>query len=318
MPLTLEQYATWLDGRSDLLWPAAPEVRKPKAKPHLRALADVRAVTFSVYGTLVGISQGKLVTVHPTAFIQENALEKTIQEFKMWHAMSRKPGKPSEYMGRTYQQLLDEAQMARASGSEKHPEIRCDDVWERIVKRLMKNDYTFDVGFYGSLNQFCERIAYFFHASLQGTGPQDAALPALRSLKKHGLTLGLIADGQCFTTLQLVRALRTQGKIESLGELFDDDLQALSYVVGARKPSERLFRAAVSKLGERGIEPQQVLHVASDVVNDVAPAKRLGMRTALYAGDSDSLVATQEQLAEKSCRPDVLITELAQIPQLLR
>ena len=83
--------------------------------------------------------------------------------------------------------------------------------------------------------------------------------------------------------------------------------------MGARKPSERLFRAMLTKLAQRGIAPNQVLHVGSHVLNDVAPAKRLGMHTALFAGDKSSLVASNEQLSEKVNRPDVLITELGQL-----
>ena len=43
MPLTLEQYASYLDTR-DLPWPAAPAVEPPKAKPHLKRLRGIRAV----------------------------------------------------------------------------------------------------------------------------------------------------------------------------------------------------------------------------------------------------------------------------------
>jgi FMN phosphatase YigB (HAD superfamily) len=177
----------------------------------------------------------------------------------------------------------------------------------------MKNEYTFDTEFYGSMNQFSEKISYFFHSSLQGTGPQAGALAALQSLKQKGLRLGLLADGQCFTALHLLRALRKLGKLPALSQLFDADLHAWSFEVGARRPSERLFRAMVTKLAQRNIAPNQVLHVGAHVLNDVAPAKRLGMHTALFAGDKSSLGASNEQLSEKVNRPDVLITELGQI-----
>ncbi len=102
MALTLEQYATYLDTRHDLPWPAAPEVDRPRAKPHLVRLPEVRAVLWNVYGTLLAIPTGDLVFEHPTPFIMNNALDKTIQEFKMWASMSRKPGQPSEYLGQIY------------------------------------------------------------------------------------------------------------------------------------------------------------------------------------------------------------------------
>ena len=82
MPLTLEQYATWLDTR-DLPWPAPPDVEAPKARPHLKRL-PVRAVTWNVYGTLLAISQGELLFEHPQlaeevllAFGEETAAERS-------------------------------------------------------------------------------------------------------------------------------------------------------------------------------------------------------------------------------------------------
>jgi hypothetical protein len=47
------------------------------------------------------------------------------------------------------------------------------------------------------------------------------------------------------------------------------------------------------------------------------PAKRLGVRTALFAGDKESLRASPEQLKDSASRPDVLLTELTQIAHVL-
>ena len=84
-----------------------------------------------------------------------------------------------------------------------------------------------------------------------------------------------------------------------------------------RKPSERLFRQALTALNEKGIAPAEVLHVGSRVMLDLVPARRLGMRTALFAGDRASLQATPEQLKDPAGRPDVLLTELAQIAEVV-
>ena len=98
MPLTLEQYASYLDTR-DVPWPAPPAVERPKARAHLAALPDTRVVSWNVYGTLLNISGGELYFEHPQKFIMDVALDKTVQEFKMWGAMTRKPGQPAEYLG---------------------------------------------------------------------------------------------------------------------------------------------------------------------------------------------------------------------------
>ena len=313
MPLTLEQYADYLDTRQDLAWPAPPAVERPKARPHLVRLGDVRAVTWSVYGTLLAVPGGELYFEHPQPFIMDLALDKTIQEFKMWPAMTRKPGQPAEYLRVIYGNVLSELRFHPAAG-ERYPEVSADKVWEAILKKLLQNEYVFDTGFYGSLNDYSRKVAYFFHASLQGSACYPGAAEALRYVRRALGVQGLLADGQCFTTVQLARGLRAQGAAEPLDELIPPALRVLSYELRARKPSERLFRELLGRLKTAyGVEPQQVLHIGSDVEKDVAPARKFGMRTGLFAGDKASLRATPEQLKQPALRPDVLLTELPQI-----
>lgn len=312
MALTLEQYAAYLDTRKDLNWPAPPQVEAPRAKPHLVRLREVRAVTWGVYGTLLAISGGELAFEHPTPLVMEMALDKTIQEFNMWASMTRKAGKPSDYLRQVYQDLLVNQRMTAARG-----EVVADRVWEAVVKKLLQKDYKFDARSFGSLNEYSAKIAYFFHASLQGTACYPAAAAALGALHSRGVVQGLLADGQGFTAVQLQRGLRQQDPAAELDAWVDPELRVLSYKVGARKPDESLFREAVDRLRERGIEPEQVLHVGSRVAADVVPAKRLGMKTALFAGDNASVQATPEQLRAPASRPDVLLTRLDQITEVV-
>jgi FMN phosphatase YigB (HAD superfamily) len=315
MALSLEQYADYLDTRG-LPWPAPPAVEKPKARPHLTRLPKVRAVLWNVYGTLLSISGGELLFEHPTQLLMDVALDKTVQEFKMWPSMTRRPGQPSEYLGQLYGQALAEAKGVTVGG-ERHPEPAAERVWESILKKLMQKDYKFDANFFGALNEYSRKVAYFFHASLQGTACYPGAAAALRAVKQAGLAQGLLADGQSFTPVQLARGLAAQDADAAPAELLDDDLCLLSAEVRARKPSERLFRKALDALAARGLDPEEVLHVGARVGLDLAPAKKLGLRTALFAGDKGSLQATPEQLKEPASRPDVLLTELDQIAEVI-
>jgi FMN phosphatase YigB (HAD superfamily) len=311
MPLTLEQYANYLDTR-DLPWPAPPSIERPKAKPHLVRLPDIRAVTWSVYGTLLTISGGELYFEHPVKFIMDVALEKTIQEFKMWGSMSRKPGQPADYLRQIYNNLLAE-QRTFAGGGEKYPEVLAERLWEAFIKKLLQKDYQFDAGFFGSLNEFSRKVAYFFHASLQGTACYPGAAATLLHVKERNIMQGMIADAQCFTLIQLQRGLAAQDASAKCDDLLQPDLRACSHELRARKPSERLFRHVLSALAQRNVLPAQVLHVGSRVSSDIVSARRLGMRTALFAGDKVSLQATPEQMREPASRPDVLLTELNQL-----
>jgi FMN phosphatase YigB (HAD superfamily) len=316
MPLTLEQYADHLDTRADLSWPAPPDVERPKAKPYLVRLPDVRAVTWSVYGTLLAISGGELYFEHPERFIMDVALDKTIHEFKMWKAMTRKPGEPAAYMRLMYKNVLDELNFLPSSG-ERNPEIPVEKIWECIVKKLQQNEYTFDASFFGPLDEYCKKIAYFFHRGLQGTACYPGACEALTHVHKLMGRQGLLANGQCFTEIELARGLRAQGATESLDVLIPANRRVLSHEVRARKPSERLYRTLLERFREQGVAASEVLHVGSSIAGDVVPARRLGMKVALFAGDKASLHATPDQLKQPATRPDVLLTSPEQIAEVV-
>ncbi len=261
MPMTLEQYADFLTTR-DLVWPASPTPQPVKAKPHLSALPDVRLVAWNVYGTLLSISTGNLVFQHPTKLIMEVALDKTVQEFKMWGSMSRKPGQPSEYMGQLYQRALDQLRMA-ASPGEKFPEIPSEKIWDDIVKKLQQKDYKFDAGFFGGIGDFVKKIALFFHASMQGTTLFPGGATALQHIHSCGVKQGLLGDAQCFTLAQLGRAMAAD-RAGTVDDIFDRSLRSLSCEVGGRKPSERLFKHFLSAAAKQGIEPSQVFILAPE------------------------------------------------------
>ncbi len=316
MPLTLDQYADYLDTRKDLSWPAPPAAETPRAKPHLAPMPEVRAVTWSAYGTLLNITGGELLFEHPQKFVMDVALDKTIQEFKMWPAMTRKPGHPADYLRRIYGNVLDEMQFV-PSKARKHPEVASDRIWEAILTKLLRNEYRFDAGFHGPLPDYSRKVAYFFHASLQGCTGYPGLARALQHVQRTLAVQGLLANGQCFTPVQLARAVRAQEAAEKLADLIPEDLRVLSYEVRARKPSERVFREMLSRLKGRGIDASQVLHVGASVTQDVAPAKKFGMKTALFAGDKATLQATPEQLKQPQTRPDLLLTELPQIAEVV-
>ena len=97
MPQSLSEFAEWLDGQ-DHSWPVPPPVQPVKATPFTKPLDGIAAVTWSVYGTLLRISDGCLHLDHPVQLRMQVAMEKTIKTFNMWQSMSRKAGAPWEYL----------------------------------------------------------------------------------------------------------------------------------------------------------------------------------------------------------------------------
>jgi hypothetical protein len=311
MALSLEQFAVDYLPTRNLPWPAAPKVEAVKARPHVEAL-PVKAVLWTVYGTLLAIPQGEVRFEHEHQFVTDAALAKTIQQFNMWQSMSRKPGAPEEYMRELYKKAYDTLRLT-GSGGEKYPEVKAELVWDDIVKKLQQKEYKYDVAQFGTMPEYLKKITYFYHSSIQGFGPQPNAAMALRMVSDSGRVNGLLGDGQCFTAAQIHKAMREEDLDFDVNLAIPINLRTLSHEVKAKKPSETIYKAAIASLAARRITPQETLHVGSSIARDIAPAKRHGFRTALYAGDKSSLAATGEQLKDPATKPDLLLTDLAQL-----
>ena len=317
MPQSLQEYADWLANRDDLTWPVAPELVIPKATPYLKPLKGISAVTFNIYGTLLHISDGSLLFDHHQQLRMQIALDKTIQEFNMWNSMSRKPGAPWEYMLSQYQKLLQDQQISGNVPKGEKPEINAFEIWKHLIVRLQKNEYTFDESFYGNLDDFSLKVAYFFHASLQGIEAMPNALETLCQINSLGKKVALFADVQPFTLVQVLRGLGSQGTLPPLSELFTQECFCVSYREGVRKPSASLYARLINRFEQLGISPEEILHVGSGIQNDLAAAKYFGMKTALFAGDSLSMQASKEEVRNPDIKPDRLITNLSQLTEIL-
>ena len=82
---------------------------------------------------------------------------------------------------------------------------------------------------------------------------------------------------------------QSNGKYDDYLELFDIDLTFYSYEYGFSKPNQLLFRRLYDALYEYHILPSQTVMVGNDLLIDIDPAKRAGMKTALFTGDSSML-----------------------------
>nr|HMP16408.1 HAD family hydrolase [Gemmatales bacterium] len=277
----------------------------------------VKAVTWNVYGTLLAVSGGHFTREHPQKFIMDLALEKTIHEFKMWKSMSRKPGNPAEYMQVMINNVVDQLNFQVDKG-ETHPEIPHERIWEGILKKLMQNEYIIESGKYGTLEECAQKIAYFFHRSLQGVTAQMGAADTIHWLYENRYWQGLLADGQVFTPVHLERCFREQNPQVNLNQCIPPMNRVFSHACKSRKPSERLYREMISKLRGFSIKPEETLHISNDLDNDLAPARKYGFLTCLYTGDSKSLIASPKLVEDKSTRPNVMITELPQVLDMLQ
>ena len=94
---------------------------------------------------------------------------------------------------------------------------------------------------------------------------------ALTALAKTGLIRGVITDG--LSVKQSEKLIRLK-----LYNLFTPGAIFISDDIGISKPNIKLYRRVCNELN---LSPSEVMYVGDDPVNDIDPAKALGMITVL-------------------------------------
>lgn len=313
MAKSLAEYLSALDERSNLIFPKAPRWKPIPATPSMKPLPQVKVVLWSVYGTLLRIDRGRLVHQHPQELRMQIALQKTIEEFKMWQSMSRKPGQPWEYMLQQYNGLVEDQRIVATQKKGDTPEIDSAVVWAKLIERLQRNEYSWDESFYGDLAGFAVKVAYFFHAMMQGTEPFEGCVETLARLAGSGIRQGLVDDAQQFTLAQLVHGLKRQGGEGNLTGYFSPDLSGLSYQLEIRKPSPSLYLNVAARCSASGFSPNEVLYLSNRLTDDLGMAKQVGFRTGLMVVDENCTELTIADLKNPEYRPDRLLTDVRQV-----
>lgn len=257
--------------------------------PQLNRLPGVRMVLFDVYGTLLISGSGDIGVAQPVD--SEGAFHAAVQAVGLTTKASLD--------GRLQERVLHYHAAARSSGVDV-PEVDIRRIWRELVADLLievpdeQQLGALAIEYEGRVNPVC---------AMPGFPEVLQALPSK-------LVTGVVSNAQFYTPL-IMEVLARQ-TLTQLG--FRPDRCAWSYQCGVAKPSPRLLQ---SVLTQTGVPPDQVVVVGNDLLKDVAPARALGCRTVLFAGDLRSLRANPVELRDPSARPDAIITELRQLPGLL-
>lgn len=129
--------------------------------------------------------------------------------------------------------------------------------------------------------------------------PFPDAVPALTELRRRGYSLGILAN----QVAGLPERLAQRG----MGGLFA--VIVTSAELGAKKPEAGIFLAA---LAQAGCLPAEAAMVGDRLDNDIAPAKRLGMRTVRILQGYGALSRPRNGWEE----PEETVRTLAELPGL--
>ena len=266
--------------------------------PRISTLTDIHAVVFDVYGTLLISGTGDVGSSDDS---DDGAAIRDAMEAAGWLVENARL--PSiDQLHREIRRSNDE----RMSETCPKPEVDIFEIWRKTLIAA-------DLAPFAEQTDRVAALAAHYEAKANPTWPMPGAKELLPTLASSQLPLGIVSNAQAFT-LPLVEDL-LGGPVEEHG--FDLDLCIYSFRYRQAKPSPRLFDALRSGLRRRGILPQQTLYVGNDKLNDIWAAAQAEMKTAWFAGDQRSCRPRADDPRCDSLEPDLVLTELSQLPSCL-
>ncbi len=286
-----------------LLQPLAPEPTSVAAE--LRPLPGIRSVLFDIYGTLLVSGSGDIGTVmasSPTAAALQAALGAAGCTGNLTGAGRRGVQLLADHIRRAHEE--------RRSAGVEYPEVEIREIWTSVLADLLCEKLLADAAAPATVAY----VAIEYECRVNPVWPMPGLRSLLGTLQDRRLVLGIVSNAQFYTPLLLGSFFAAPP--EAAG--FDPDLCAWSYRVLEAKPSANLFQPVMARLSSRhGIKPPETIYVGNDMLNDMWPAHALGMKTAFFAGDKRSYRARGDDPRCAGFRPDVVLTDLAQLLDVL-
>ena len=268
-------------------------------EPRFARLEGIRAVLFDVYGTLFISASGDVGTTDVDS--RPQAFEEAFQAVGVDLA-----GRCPDGVRRLSSTISTHQKHQQERGI-KHPEVDIRDVWGDVIQQLASEQLPGD----GDLDrETTTQLALEYEVRTNPVWPMPNALETLRAIHSASLTLGIVSNAQVFTKLLFTALL--SNSLEELG--FDSSLCEWSYEHRQAKPGTFLYERVARKLTDRGVSARNVLFVGNDILKDVWPASQVGFRTALFAGDARSYRPREDDERVRNVQPDLVLTDLAQLP----
>jgi putative hydrolase of the HAD superfamily len=154
-----------------------------------------------------------------------------------------------------------------------------------------------------------ENFALEYELMVNPVYPMPGLADLLSVCQACRIPMGIISNAQFYTVFLLERFMGTS--LDGGG--FARRLLFFSWREGHAKPSVHMFNRAKAALLGMGIPAGSALMVGNDMQNDILPAKAVGFKAALFAGDRRSLRLRQSDIHCRDVSPDLTVTDLRQL-----
>lgn len=273
-------------------------------KPNLQKLNDIQAVLFDIYGTLlisgtgdISIAQERANLYSVDQILEDNGFVVLHEDINHLHKI-------------LFSETIEISHREQKKKGIDYPEVDILEIWSTVLARLIKNSEIEGV----LSREALLNISLEYELMVNPVWLMPGAKSLIEKLSIGKYLLGIVSNAQYYTQPSLEALMGSS--LLSLG--MDSSLWSWSYQIKKAKPCPDIFDSPLNILQKRGIEPQQVLYVGNDMLNDVATAHKRGCRTALFAGDSRSLRLRENDSRCKGLKADIVVTELSQLEDCLK
>ncbi len=253
----------------------------------LPKLSGIKAVIFDIYGTCFMSGSGDIGV--STADPKVEALSESLKE----QGVELPDDLAEDALARFYELIKLDHEQTRRQGIE-YPEIRILDIWEQWRREAQ-------------VQVNVSQLAIDVECRLNPVWPMPGLEACLDQLRESGLQLGVVSNAQIFTPC-LFPAL-TDRSLVDFG--FEPKNCVWSWMGKEAKPSVHLYEKVLESFPD--LKAQECLYVGNDMRNDIAPASKTGMKTALFAGDQRSLRLREGDPLVGDLKPDGVVTDLRQL-----
>ena len=290
-PQTPDKLVAMVRGQSKPLAPI------PTGLPRsTKSLPGIRRIAFDVYGTLLVSGVGDIGNSAPCD--RGEAIARVLSE-----AGCGRPPPPEVLEDEFLAAIRTHQEKSRSDGAI-HPEVEIREVWSTVFPRVFPD--------LAPSPELIEDTALRFELAVNPVWPMPGAVGCLDRLRESFGPFAIVSNAQFFTPLLFPALIgRT---LADLG--FDETACVWSYREREAKPSPRLFRTVLDRLGGP-FRPEEILYVGNDRLNDVTAAAQAGLRTALFAGDRRSLRLREGDPRCEGIEPDLVLSSFNDLPELL-
>jgi putative hydrolase of the HAD superfamily len=254
--------------------------------PDLRNMRRFSAFLFDVYGTLMISGAGEIgFSEYPREPV--NGLNGLLRRYGI--------DQPPDRLAGRLQGKIEKAHAASRRQGIDNPEVDIVQIWQQVLGF----DFTPEV----------EDFALEYELMVNPVYPMPGAEALFLACRDRSVPMGIISNAQFYTVLLLQHIFGSTLE----GQGFETRLLFFSWQEGHAKPSPVMFKRAKMALADMGIPAGSVLYIGNDMRKDILPARAVGFRTALFAGDRRSLRQRESADSCKGVSPDLIVTDLRQL-----